>query len=308
MDKFPLMVKKSVSLAGLSTFSIGGKVDNLVEIKNRNGLLTSLSYFKKNKISFKVFAEGSNIVFPDKGINGFLIRLINGSVYKIGNEIVSDAGVTLTKLINFSIKNGLSGLEKLSGIPGSVGGAVVGNAGAYGISVSDIIQEVECWDNGKIYWLTNADSRFRYRDSIFKHKPFVIVSVRFRLKKSSYDSLRKTSLEIISIREKKYKPGLKCPGSFFKNIIVADLKKTVIERIGFENIKYGKIPAGFLLEKVGACGMSVGDIEIASFHGNLFYNKGKGKSEEVKKLAGILKAKVYKKFGTFLEEEIRYFL
>ena len=114
----------------------------------------------------------------------------------------------------------------------------------------------------------------------------------------------------LSSARKKYKPGLLCPGSFFKNIILKNLKpsvrKKLTERIDNSKIIYGKVPSGYLLEEVGAKGMSVGGIRVAKHHGNLIYNSGGGKERDVKKLAGILKGLVSKKFGVRLEEEVQY--
>jgi UDP-N-acetylmuramate dehydrogenase len=109
------------------------------------------------------------------------------------------------------------------------------------------------------------------------------------------------------MRLEKYKPNLKCPGSFFKNILVEDLTKKILKNIDESKIVEGKIPAGYLLELVGAKGMRSGGVEIASFHGNLFINKGGGTAKDVMRLARLLKTRVKKKFDINLEEEIRYF-
>lgn len=223
-------------------------------------------------------------------------------------EITVDAGVLLSDLVAKSIETGkISGLQSLSGIPGTVGGAVVGNAGAYGHSISEVVEKVEIW-NGKLRrWLTKNDCEFSYRESIFKKKPYLVLRVICKLQQGSADQLRIISEEIITLRQKKYKPGLKCPGSFFKNVLVQDIDKKSLDMIDQSIIIDGKIPAGYLLSEVGARGMKVGNIEIADFHGNLFINRGGGLARDVKKLAEILKSKVKDKFGIMLEEEIRYF-
>ena len=270
-------------------------------------LFKILSLLYKNKLLFKLFAGGSNVVFPDKGIAGFLIHLKSGLVSRKKNLIIADAGVSLTSVLTLCVKKGLSGLEKLSGIPGSVGGAVVGNAGVYGSSVSDCILKVKVWRKGKIYWISNKDCHFQYRDSIFKHLPFFLLQVVFKLVKTDKNKLKQISEEIIKIRLLKYKPGLKCPGSFFKNVLVTDVAPEAVSNINQSVILGGKIPAGFLLTAVGARGMKIGGIEVSDFHGNLLINNAhKGTAEDVKKLALILKKKVLDKFGIHLEEEVRY--
>ena len=116
-----------------------------------------------------------------------------------------------------------------------------------------------------------------------------------------------TSKKIIAMRLKKYKPGLPCPGSFFKNIPAATLSEEILKNIPKEKIIHGKVPTGYLLEAVGARGMKCGGVYIADFHGNLIINQGKGTAKDVKKLADLLRSKVREKFGITLEEEVRYF-
>ena len=307
MNNLPFPYLQNVSLSQLSTFAIGGLAKKYIPLATIPDLVKVLNYLWQNSLPFQIFSGGSNIVFPDQGLDEILIHLKDGSLEVRDNLLTADSGVKLTQVINFAIKNGLSGLENLSGIPGSTGGAVVGNAGAYGSSVSDVIQEVNIWDKGRVYWINKKDCYFTYRESIFKKKKRVILKVKLRFKKGNKNNLLSISRQIINKRRVKYKEGLRCPGSFFKNILVTDLFQSVLEKIDSSKIVFGKIPAGILLESVGAKGMKIGEIEIASFHGNLFINNGQGTAADVKKLAEILKKKVYQKFGILLEEEIRYF-
>lgn len=296
----------NISLSRLSTFAIGGLVKNYIPVERESDLVRVLDYLHHRKVPFRIFSGGSNIVFPDEGLDLFLIHFKNGSFKLEGSSILADAGVPLTKVIHIAIENGLQGMENLSGIPGSIGGALVGNAGAYGSSISDALIKVKIWHQGKIKWLDKKDCQFSYRESIFKHQPFCILRGELKFIKSDHQRLKKISDEIIKIRKQKYKKDLKYPGSFFKNIEVKDLSDSVLKKIDPQKIIAGKVPAGYLLDSVGARGMNVGDIIIADFHGNLFINNGTGKERDVKKLANVLKKKVYQKFGILLEEEIRY--
>lgn len=307
IKKYPFTVKHNIQLSRLSTFGIGGLVKNYIPVERESDLVRVLDYLRHRKVPIRIFSGGSNIVFPDDGLDLFLIHFKNGSFKVEGISILADAGVPLSKVINLAIENGLQGMENLSGIPGSIGGAVVGNAGAYGSSVSNTLIKVKIWHQGKIKWLDKKDCQFSYRESIFKHQPFSILRIEIKFIKSDPQRLKKISDEIIKIRKQKYKKDLKCPGSFFKNIEVKNLSDSVLKKIDPQKIIAGKVPAGYLLDSVGARGMQVGDIRIADFHGNLFINSGQGKAGEVKKLASVLKKKVYQKFGILLEEEIRYF-
>ncbi len=218
-----------------------------------------------------------------------------------------DAGVDLAEVISYSITQGWKGLENLSGIPGTIGGAIVGNAGAYGHAMVEVVEKVEVLDGENRLWMDNRECNFSYRESLFKHKPYLILKAVLKLEQGNREELERISKEIIKKREVKYHPGIRCPGSFFKNIIASDLNEEQLGKIDKTKIVYGKVPAGYLLEEVGAKGMKIGGIEIASYHGNLFINRGKGTAADVKKLAAILKEKVRERFGIELEEEIRYF-
>lgn len=302
-----ISMKNSVSLSPLSTFDIGGKAKQFILAKNPDELLEIVKWAKENNLEYKVFARGSNVVFPDEGIDCLVIQILGGKIERLADKLVADVGVLLSNVIFESISNGLAGLESLSGIPGTIGGAVVGNAGAYGHSISEVIEKVEIWDGKERKWITNNNCQFFYRESIFKKKPYMVLRVVCKFTKGDTDKLKTISQDIIKLRQKKYKPGLKCPGSFFKNIVVSEINQDLLANINSSRIQYGKIPAGYLLEEVGAKGMLVGGIKIADFHGNLFINTGNGTAADVKKLAGILKQKVKEKFGIELEEEIRYF-
>lgn len=302
-----IKIRKNVRLAPLSTFRIGGRAEYFCSVGKPDELVKAIGLAKKLKLPYRIFAGGSNVVFPDGTLKGLLIRFSGGWVVRKGNIAVADGGVNLARVISSSIGWGLKGLETLSGIPGTLGGAVVGNAGAYGHSISEIVKRVEVWDGKEKHWIRKSNCNFGYRDSIFKHKNILVLRAELVFRKGKKKELKKISWEIIKIREKKYRPGLKCPGSFFKNVLAENISEKSLKKIDKKKIIDGKIPAGYLLEEVGAKGMRLGGVRIAKFHGNLLINSGQAKAKEVRKMAEILKRKVYKKFGIRLEEEVRYF-
>lgn len=329
-----MKIQQNISIAKRSTFKVGGKASFFCEVKNFKDLVGAVEAANRLNTPFKLMAGGSNIVFPDGVLNEFLIKVKSFSrpFIKIeGSKIEVDSGAELMKLIKTAIRNGLKGLETLSGIPGTVGGAIVGNAGAYGHSISEVVDKIEVFgpvrnsppkgssgprlragavSNGmgwKRYWLSNKDCRFHYRHSVFKEQPWIVLRAVLKFKKENPKELKKTSQNIIIARIKKYKSGLRCPGSFFKNVLVSETSQKSLRLIDKEKIIEGKIPAGYLLEQVGAKGMHLGGIRIADFHGNLLINSGTATAKDVKKMAEILKMRVQKKFGINLEEEIRYF-
>lgn len=296
----------------LTTIKIGGLSKYFVNIKQEKELIEILRWAKRSKIKWCVIGNGSNLIPNNNGFDGLIIKNEIQNLKINENKVLVEAGNNLLEFIHKLNNLGLAGMEKMAGIPGTVGGTIYGSAGAYGQEIKDNLIRVKIFDGIRIRWLSKKQCRWGYRDSIFKTKKgWVILSAEFKLKIGEPKELYKMSKEIIKLREQKYPPGLLCPGSFFKNIVVEDikptnLKKKILLKIPKEKIIYGKIPAGYLLESIGAKGMKNGKIKIAEHHGNLIYNSGDGKFGEVKKLAQILKSKVRKKFGIDLEEEIQY--
>lgn len=300
-------IKRNFNIKELSTFKIGGKAKYFCVVKNDEELVGALSVAKKLKVPYRIIAGGSNVVFPDRNLNCLLVKIISNKLLISRKRIVVDAGAPLSRVIAAANKNGLAGLETLAGIPGTVGGAIVGNAGAYGHSISEVVEKVEVFDDRGKRWISNKECQFFYRESIFKQEALVILRAVLKFKKGDSVELRKASRDIVRIRLKKYKPGLRCPGSFFKNVLVKDISRKSSKLIDRNKIIDGKIPAGYLLESVDAKGRRVGDIQIADFHGNLFINIGRAKAADVRGLARILKSEVKNKFGISLKEEVRYF-
>lgn len=303
----PEDIQKNVSLAPLSTFKIGGKAKLFVSVETSKDLIKAVKWAQKNNLSFKIFAGGSNLVFPDQDPDCLVIRVLGGKVMIKGNRVIVDVGVLLADLIQKTVAAGLGGLEKLIGIPGTVGGALVGNAGAYGQAIADIVEKVEVWNGKKQRWLSKKECCFNYRHSIFKERPYLIFRASLWLDPKNQQSLKQVCQEVLEKRKGKIPAGINCAGCFFKNILVKNLNKKALSLINQSKIVEGKIPTGYLLEQVGAKGMKIGGIKVADFHANFLINMGHGKASEVKKLAQILKRKVKEKFNIELEEEIRYF-
>lgn len=307
-----MFIEKDYSIANLSTFKIGGRVKFFCEVKNFKDLTQAIQSAQRLGVPYKIVAGGSNVVFPDKSLDALLIKIksLSRPIIKItGNKIEIDPGADLMFLIQKAIGRGLAGLETLSGIPGTVGGAIIGNAGAYGQSIAGAVERVLVFDPviHKKFWLKNNQCKFNYRHSIFKEEPLIVLRAILKLQKGNSKELQKTSQNIIQTRLKKYPAGLRCPGSFFKNILAKEVSPANLKLIDQGKIIEGKIPAGYLLEQVGAKGMRMGDVRIADFHGNLLINDGKATADDVRKIARILKQRVKNKFKIDLEEEIRYF-
>lgn len=314
---------RSFPLKKITSTAIGGPASYYAEVKTEEELLDALQYARSNKLNKFIIGDATNLIPSDDGFDGLVIRIRIEKFETNRNGVYSGAGNNLLQTIHKLNKLGLSGFEKMAGIPGTVGGAIYGCAGAYGQEICDRLTRVRFWDGQKFLWFNNKQCRFAYRGSVFKKRPnWVIVGAEFKVTKSNPKLLQKISKEIIKTRKNKYPPDLLCPGSFFKNILIdsvrpASVKKKFLTLIDESKINHGpirtktsngvnKIPAAYLLEQVGAKGMRLGGIAVADYHANLIYNEGGGKSEDIKKLAQKLKTAVNKKFGIKLEEEVQY--
>ena len=193
----------------------------------------------------------------------------------------------------------------------SVGGAVYGNAGAYGHSIHEFVESVrfiDCSVPGRpVREVGNAACEFRYRESVFKrHKDWIILDASLRLPPGDTAQLRATAEGILKIRNEKYPPSMHCAGSIFKNLLLAELPASVRAQVPERVIREGKVPSAYFLELAGAKGIVRGGVQVADYHANLIYNAGGGTSQQVRELIGLLKQRVNSQCGLLLEEEVQY--
>lgn len=305
----------SLDLKELTTLGIGGPAKKIVVVKTETELIKTVTDAVSKKEVLLFFGSGSNLLIADEGVDTTVIKNEITGITPNGNSLLVKSGTLLQDLVDYANDHSLAGLEHLAGIPGTVGGAVYGNAGAYGQSISDHLNTVRWFTRMSLEEKTStkAECLFGYRDSLFKHHKSnayfysddFILETEFTLTPGNSDQLKQKSAEIISKREEKYPPGIKCPGSFFKNIVAESLTPEILSKIPPEKIVYGKIPAGTLLEMVGAKGDSQGDIEIADYHANLFINKGQGTAKDFWELAKKYADKIHEQFGIRLEPEVQ---
>lgn len=297
-------LKENIPFSSLTTLGVGGPARLFIEISKEEELKKVVESAKRHKIPFTVIAGGSNLLVSDSGVDGLVIKMNVAGIKQEGGAIRVMAGTTLAVLVDFCNTHGFSGFEKLAGIPGSVGGAIYGNAGAYGQTTSDKLTRVRAFDGKKDFWLTRAECEFDYRESGFKKKKdLIILEAELRPNRADAKELQRISLETIKKRQEKYLPGVKCPGSFFKNVLLERLPKELQNNLPKDY--YGKIPAWYFLEQVGAKGQRRGGIKIADYHANLFINEGGGKASDFFELAKGYKTKVKEKFSVELEPEVQ---
>lgn len=288
-----------------TTLQIGGPAKMLLEVNGEEILLKILEILYTRE-KYMVIGQGSDLLVSDKGYDGIVIVNRVKSIKQKAGSFEVKAGTGLAEFIDFVNKAGRRGIESMAGIPGTVGGAIFGNAGAYGQAISDHLKSVKFFKDGKAVVWKKRSLQFSYRESLFKrHKSWVILSAIFEFPNGNSSELILKSKEIIKMRANKYPPGVKCPGSYFKNVLLADVSAESLKKIPEEKIIFGKIPSGFLMELVGANGARKGRVEIAKHHGNLIINLGGGKAKDFIKLANYYRSKVDKKFGIRLEPEVQ---
>jgi UDP-N-acetylmuramate dehydrogenase len=302
-----LTVFAGAPLSRYTRFGIGGPADLYAETGNAEAFIAAMRAAQQSGLQTMVIGGGTNLIVSDKGFRGIVLRFRAERLMASDSRIHADAGAVLQDLVDFSIAHGLKGLETLSGIPGSVGAAVYGNAGAYGHSISERVLSVRFYDGDSVRVFSNEECEFHYRESIFKRrKEWIIFSTELRLDPADGDELRKTADDILKVRNEKFPVTMKCAGSIFKNLLLKDLPPAVASEVPSGAVREGKVPAAWFLEQVGAKGTQRGDIHVANYHANLIYNAGSGTAADLCALIVDLKARVRKRFGIELEEEVQY--
>jgi UDP-N-acetylmuramate dehydrogenase len=302
-----LQVLHDVPLARYTRFGIGGPADLLAETASVEAFVDAIRAARDGDIPLLLLGGGTNLVVSDEGFRGLVLRFTAAEVRAKGSNVFAEAGAELEALVDFTIERGLKGIETLKRIPGSVGAAVYGNAGAYGHSISERVQSVRFFDGHGPRVAGNAGCEFAYRESVFKRrKDWVIFSTELSLEPADPEGLKRTAAEIQAIRDEKFPVTMRCAGSIFKNLLLAELPPAVAAQVVPRVVREGKVAAAYFLEQVGAKGMARGDIRVADYHANLIYNAGGGTARELRELIAELKSRVRARFGLELEEEVQY--
>lgn len=302
-----LAISRGTLLSRHTRFGIGGPAEVYAETSDEQSFIHAFQIARSAGANFSVIGDGTNLIVSDAGFPGIVLRFTAGAIESEGARVRVQAGAELQALVDYCIDHGFKGIETMTGIPGSVGAAVYGNAGAYGHSIDERIERVRFFDGAEIRVFTRAECEFRYRESIFKrHKDWVIFSAELEMSAAQPEGLRKTAADILKIRLEKYPPTMKCAGSIFKNLVLAELPDAVRRQVPERVVREGKAPSAYFLEQVGAKGMRSGDIRVADYHANLIYNAGQGTARELCQIIGELKSRVRERFGLELEEEVQY--
>ncbi|MBR5322820.1 MAG: UDP-N-acetylmuramate dehydrogenase [Clostridia bacterium] len=281
--------EKNVSLAEHSTIKVGGYADYVAYPKTESALCALVDYLNEEKIKYSVVGNGSNLIFDDEGYRGVVV-ITNQlkKIRKVRNTLYAECGVSLTALAVYAQKHGLSGLEFAYGIPGTIGGAVYMNAGAYGGEIKDVLQKSAYFDPSisKRCELYNAGHRFGYRESVYETNNNVILSAVFELKQRDPNEIKVEMDGYMAARKEKQPLDYPSAGSTFKRC-------------------EGHYTAQ-MIDRAGLKGFSVGGAQVSEKHAGFVINKGNATSKDIKDLISIIKQRVKEKFDVDIQEEVKY--
>jgi len=302
-------IQENIPLSPLTTFKIGGSAKYFINAETAEDLGAALDYAETRNLPFFILAGGSNILVSDEGFNGVVIKINfrESKIDEVTGEVYAEAGCNLMEIIHETSELGLGGMESMYGIPGTVGGAVRGNAGAFGTEAKDVVTKVTALniETRDIKTFSNEECGFSYRSSTFKgDQEWVILSATFKLQTGGDAEVMKNAEKTLQERNNRQIQNIKSAGSFFMNPKVSeDLQNLFKEEKGAE-ARNGKVPAGWLIEKSGFKGVCEGGVCTGERSTNYVINNGNASSEDVLKLTGTIKAKVLKDFGVELQEEV----
>ena len=265
----------------------GGPADYLIEVASEKELCGIIDRAHEESIPVYVMGNGSNLLFSDEGFRGAVLHIGKAfSTVTVDGECVEcQAGALLSTAARAAADHSLSGLEFASGIPGSVGGAVCMNAGAYGGEISQVLESAKVFLDGKTETWSNEAFHYAYRHSAVMERECIVLSARFRLHGGDHDEILSTMKELNSRRREKQPLQYPSCGSFFKR------------------------PAGYfagaLIEQAGLKGFSVGDAQVSEQHAGFIINRGHATSQDVYRLMRHVQNEVYQKSGVMLEPEVK---
>ena len=305
-----IQVTRNEPLSRHTRFALGGPATLFADTTHEATFVEALRFLESTRLPWLVIGLGTNLIVADRGYPGVVLRYRGASIEASGATIHAQAGATLQAVVDLSTARGLQGMETLTGIPGNLGAAIYGNAGAYGASISDIVRRVRYFDGEQIREAGHSACEFRYRGSIFKQsrlagKAWLILSAELAFHEGDAPTLQARAADILSTRNRKYPPDMKCAGSIFKNLILAALPPEARAAVPASVVKGGKVPAAWFLEEAGAKGLTNGGIRVTDYHSNTLYNTGNGATAQFLELTAELKRRVRDRYQFDLEEEVQ---
>ncbi|WP_338817018.1 UDP-N-acetylmuramate dehydrogenase [Parvimonas micra] len=288
-SKLNCIVRYDEPLKNHTTFKIGGNCIALIEPREVSDIVETIKICRENSIKFFVIGNGSNLLVPDEGYNGVIIKLKGefSTIQVEGEYLIVNSGAKLSEVYTVAYENSLTGFEFASGIPGTIGGAVYMNAGAYGGEMKDIVESVQVLDldNFELRELKNEELEFSYRKSIIQRKNYIVTTIKLKLQKGNKEEINAVYEDLRERRNSKQPLNFGSAGSTFKR------------------------PEGHfaskLIEDAGLKGYHINDAWVSEKHSGFVVNKGNASYKEVMELIEYVQKVVFEKFGVKLETEVR---
>lgn len=288
-SKLNCIVRYDEPLKNHTTFKIGGNCIALIEPREVSDIVETIKICRENSIKFFVIGNGSNLLVPDEGYNGVIIKLKGEfSTIKVeGEYLIVNSGAKLSEVYTVAYENSLTGFEFASGIPGTIGGAIYMNAGAYGGEMKDIVESVQVLDldNFELRELKNEELEFSYRKSIIQRKNYIVTTIKLKLQKGNKEEINAVYEDLRERRNSKQPLNFGSAGSTFKR------------------------PEGHfaskLIEDAGLKGYHINDAWVSEKHSGFVVNKGNASYKEVMELIEYVQKVVFEKFEVKLETEVR---
>lgn len=279
-------IRENEPLKNHCTFRVGGPADFFYELTNIEELPALVTFAEENTIPYRVIGRGTNILFTDKGFRGLIIKNISKETRMEDTKIIADSGVLLMHVIRLSVDHHLTGLEPLFGLPGTIGGAVWGNAGVPKTEIGDFVESATLFNvSDGVREVPGSDIVFAYRKTSLQQSDELILRVILNLKRGQAAASKDLMKQIDAIRRGKQPTGFTA-GSFFKN-------------------PSPEKPAGYFIDQAGLKGKKIGDAQISEKHGNFFMNTGHATAEQVLELGSLAQKKVKESFGIDLVMEVK---
>lgn len=309
-ERFGVQFKENEPLARHLNIRIGGPALWFVEARNTQDLIDAVNMAQSVAVDYFVLGGGSNTLIADAGFAGLVIKVANRVAKIEGDRMFVEAGAISSAVARASADAGLRGFEWAVSLPGTIGGAVRGNAGCFGGETRDSVESVRVLRRGTVVMLSNSELHFAYRHSLLKEidNDDVVLDVVLKLSIGDRaDALAQIEKTLVG-RKTSQPLGASSAGCMFKNFEWADdtqiAKLQRLYELPREFIERKRIPAGWIIEKLGLKGMSIGDAEISPQHGNFLLNKGHATAQDILSLVTKVEGQVSNEVGILLEEEV----
>ncbi len=300
---------RNVTLSEYSWYNIGGPADYFVAAADEDEVIEAVRYARENTLSLFVLGGGSNVLFSDEGFRGLVLHPVDRTLSIEERHVQAGAGVDIQQLLDAVIESGLAGLEWAGGLPGTLGGAIRGNAGCFGGEIKDVITEVRAPDAGAgtISSYSNEQCAFGYRDSRFKRERGIVVSAKLALTKGDKNELREEADEHIASRRSRHPLEYPNCGSVFQNVPAEEAPERTRRRFA-DSIKqdpFPIIPTAAILANVSCAGVRVGGAKHSEKHTAFVVNTGGATAEDIRTVMQTLAGAAREEFGVELKPEVQ---